>query len=144
MDIYERISKNRAKIASIYDLAAVCYDQLCVQIHNQAEFLAKYIECSENAEKNNPNFSMLNQFSYRLSAMFLQKDKRYSMDEIVERTLWGISGVKQKLVNYEKKTYNEAAIAYYLLQAVDLYAENGTAEALSLNTPHPSVTAQRH
>lgn len=130
MDIYERISKNRTKIASIYDLAAVCYDQLCVQIHNQAEFLAKYIEYSENTEENNPNFSMLNQFSYGLSVMFLQKDKGYSMDEIVERTLQDISGVKQKLVNYEKKTYNEAAIAYYLLQAVDLYAENRTAGSL--------------
>lgn len=130
MDIYERINKNRTRIESIYDLAAVCYDQLCVQIHNQAEFLAKYIECSDNAEENNPNFSMLNRFSHKISVMFLQKDKRYSMAEIIDKTLQDILDAKQKLVKYEKKAYNEAAIVYYLLQAVDLYAENRMAGSL--------------
>lgn len=39
MDIYERIEENRTKIASIYDLAAICYDYLRMQIDNQALFL---------------------------------------------------------------------------------------------------------
>ena len=127
MDIYESIRDNRTKIESIYDLAAVCYDYLRMTVDNQAEFLAEYIEYSEEAQQNNPNMDMLKQFGYKISKLFLQKDKIYSLDEIVEKTLRTIIEVGQRMTKYRIEAYNEATIAYYLLQAVDLYTENKTA-----------------
>ncbi len=133
MDIYERVKKNRVKIESVYDLAAICYDHLYVQIKNQALFLGEYIEYSSKSEHNNPNTSMLKRFGYEISVLFSQKDIKYSLDEIVDRILQEIKIAEQNLKQYGKKQYNEATIAYYLLQAVDLYAENK--EAGSCNTP---------
>ncbi len=126
MDIYEGIMANRTEIESAYDLAAICYDYLCVQVENQALFLAEYIEYSDEAEHNNPNTVMLKRFGYEVSKLFLQKDSKYSIGEIVDRILQEIISVGQRLEEYGIKAYNEAAIAYYLLQAVDLYAENKT------------------
>ena len=129
MDIYERIETNRAKIASIYDLAAICYDYLRIQIDNQALFLAEYTEYSEGAKQNNPNIRMLKSFSYEMQKLFLQKDVKYSLDEVIEETSRRIASVKDQLISYGTEICNEATIAYYLLQAVDLYTENKPAES---------------
>lgn len=129
MDIYERIEENRTKIASIYDLAAICYDYLRMQIDNQALFLAEYIEYSEEAKLNNPNIRMLKRYSYEMMRLFLQKDSKYSVEEIVGETLRRIVSAREKLISYGTVIYNEATIAYYLLQAVDLYAENKATES---------------
>lgn len=124
MDIYERIKANRTRIVSIYDLAAICYDHLRIHIDNQALFLAEYIEYSEEAKQNNPNIRMLKSFSYEMQGLFLQKDVKYSVDEIVEEIFRGVASVKERLISYGTEICNEATIAYYLLQAVDLYTEN--------------------
>ncbi len=129
MDIYERIEENRIKIVSIYDLAAVCYDYLRMEIDNQALFLAEYIEYSGEAKQNNPNIRMLKSYSYAMMRLFLEKDINFSMDEIVEETIRRIADVRAKLTSYGTVISNEATIAYYLLQAVDLYTENKTAES---------------
>lgn len=94
MDIYERIEENRTKIASIYDLAAICYDYLRMQIDNQALFLGEYIEYSEEAKRNNPNIRMLKRYSYEMMRLFLQKDSKYSVEEIVGETLRRIVSVR--------------------------------------------------
>ncbi|MCM1123375.1 MAG: hypothetical protein NC416_12405 [Eubacterium sp.] len=130
MDIYESIKTNRTKIESVYDLAAICYDSLCVQIENQALFLAEYIEHSNEIKHNNPNTPMLKRFEYEVSTLFLLKDSQYSLDEIVDRILREIISLRQRLEKYGRKPYNEATIAYYLLQAVDLYTENKTPGSL--------------
>lgn len=70
MDIYERIEENRTKIASIYDLAAICYDYLRMQIDNQALFLAEYLYAENKAAESsaaplNENY-MENSYIYRI------------------------------------------------------------------------------
>lgn len=130
MGIYERISDNREKIESIYDLAAICYDYLLERIDNQLLFVGDYIECSDGARENNPNIRRLKKFAYEISRLFLQKDKKYSMNKIVEKTLEGIVSVKGGMESYGTEIYNEATIAYHLLQAVDLYAENRSESSL--------------
>lgn len=70
MDIYERIEENRTKIASIYDLAAICYDYLRMQIDNQALFLGEYLYAENKAAESsaaplNENY-MENSYIYRI------------------------------------------------------------------------------
>ena len=138
MNIYERICENREKIASVYDLASINYDFLREKIDNQALFLGKYIEYSDAAKENNPNIPRLRKFTYEICQLFLQKDRRYFWNEILGKTLDEIESVKEKMEPYGTETYNEAAIAYHLLQAVDLYAENMGEGSLSapLNTQY--------
>ncbi|MCM1120987.1 MAG: hypothetical protein NC416_00235 [Eubacterium sp.] len=124
MDIYERIIENRTKIESIYDIASICYDHLCIQVNNQALFLAKYIEYSEEAVDNNPNIRKLKKFSYDLSVLFLKKDTYFTLDEVVEQVLQAVRCIEKELIYYGNEKDNEATIAYHLLQAVDLYTEN--------------------
>lgn len=123
MGIDERIRENRDKIKSIYDLASLCYDFLREKIDNQALFLGKYVAYSHEAAENNPNIPRLRKFSYEIYQLFLQKDKKYFWNEIVGKTLDEIEFVEEKMESYGADTYNKAAIAYHLLQAVDLYAE---------------------
>lgn len=131
MEIYDFISKNRGKIESAYDLAALCYDYLMKQIqkNKQAKFIAEYIIIPEktddeeiNVPEGNPNVGMLRKFADDVFGILL-KDY-HEMDIILDDILDFISSAKQHLQNYGDKSYNEAAIVYYLLMAVNLYAGN--------------------
>lgn len=133
MEIYGFISENRNKIESAYDLAALCYDYLMTQIQSnkQTVFIAEYIDFPEETDdeethvpKGNPNIEMLRKFT---DDVFYTLLKDYlDMDVLLDDILDFVSSAKHHLQNYENEAYNKAAIAYYLLMAINLYAGNCT------------------
>lgn len=133
MEIYGFISENRNKIESAYDLAALCYDYLMTQIQSnkQTVFIAEYIDFPEETDdeethvpKGNPNIEMLRKFT---DDVFYTLLKDYlDMDVLLDDILDFVSSAKHHLQNYGNEAYNKAAIAYYLLMAINLYAGNCT------------------
>jgi len=133
MEIYGFISENRNKIESAYDLAALCYDYLLKQVGNrhQTKFIAEYIIIPEktddkeiDVQKGNPNIDILRKFA---DDVFYTLLKDYlDMDVLLDDILDFVSSAKHHLQNYGNEAYNKAAIAYYLLMAINLYTGNCT------------------
>lgn len=121
MNIYETIEHNRENIKSVYDLAAVCYDYLLAQIENQIIFIGKYVEFSDNVRQNNPNQKSLLKFSDSVKALLFAAE--YWSDEVLNEILSMTLSAESRLKPFRDADYNEAAIAYFLLLGIDLYAE---------------------
>lgn len=129
MEIYGYINENREKIESAYDLAALSYDYLMKQIqpNKQVKFISEYITEETDDEETdmpgrNPNIGMLRKFTDDVSNTLL--DDYREMDILLDDVLDFVLSARQHLQKYGNETYNEAAIAYYLLMAVNLYAGN--------------------
>lgn len=121
MNIYETIKHNRQNVNSVYDLAAVCYDYLQVRIENQIAFIGKYTEFSDDARQNNPNQKNLLKLSDDVKVLLFSTE--YWNDEVLDEILSMTLSAEYKLKPFEEAVYNEAAIAYFLLLGIDLYAE---------------------
>lgn len=121
MNIYETIVQNQENIKSVYDLAAVCYDYLLTQIENQIIFIGKYTEFSDDNKQNNPNQKNLLKFCDSVKALLFSVE--YWNDEILDEILSMTLSAENKLKPFREAVYNEAAIAYFLLLGIDLYAE---------------------
>lgn len=127
MELYEFINKNRDKLKSDFDLAALCYDYLLRKTKRigQANFIGEYLQFSEDSEgnqDNNLNLMMLREFTDHM--VDLLSNKCFTMDEKLDEILDFISSTRLCLKPFGRKTYNEATIAYHLLLAIDLHAEH--------------------
>ncbi len=122
MDIYETIKQAMKDLKSVYDLAAVCYDYLQLQIDNQIRFISEYVEFSDNPKQNNPNQNDLLKFSNDMKELLLSEG--YWNDRVANMILVKTLSVKNRLKPFGEDIYNTATIAYFLLMGIDLYAES--------------------
>lgn len=121
MNIHETIKHDQEKIKSVYDLVAVCYDYLLAQIENQITFIGKYTEFSDDAIQNNPNQKNLLKFSDGVKGLLFSAE--YWNEEVLDEILSMTLSAEYELKPFGETVYNEAAIAYFLLIGIDLYAE---------------------
>lgn len=121
MNTYEAIQQNIKSLSSVYDLAAVCYDYLLVQLDSQTEFITEYLGFSDDASKTNPNQKRLLRFSDDIKTLLFQEG--YWNDRVLKKILLWVTDLEKTLKPFGKEIYNEATIAYFLLLGIDLYAE---------------------
>lgn len=121
MNTYEAIQQNIKSLSSVYDLAAVCYDNLLVQVDSQSEFISEYLGFSGDVSKTNPNQKRLLRFSDDIKTLLFQEG--YWNDRVLKKILVWIADLEKTLKPFGKEICNEATIAYFLLLGIDLYAE---------------------
>lgn len=120
MNIYETIMQNMENLKSVYDLASVCYDYLLAQIGNQIRFISEYVEVSDNPNQSNPNQKNLLKLSDDIKSLLFSAG--YWNDSVLNTILAMILSTENRLKPFGEEVYNEAAIAYFLLMGIDLYA----------------------
>lgn len=134
MELYDFITKNREKLESVFDLAAICYDHLLKKVKRigQPRFIGEYLCFSKNEKedgKYNPNLMMLRKFTDQIVDVL--HNQSLTMDEKLDDILDFISSTRQHLENFGTKACNEATISYHLLLAIDLYVEHHFADSRS-------------
>lgn len=121
MSTYDVIQKERNDLKSVYDLVAVCYDYLLDKIDDQIKFISEYLECSVSHKKNNPNQKRLLRFSDDVKQLLSLN--KYWNDRVLHKIFSLVFTMENSLKPFGEEAYNEAAIAFFLLLGIDLYAE---------------------
>lgn len=120
MEFEKALAIQQAKIRTVFDLAAFCYDYLAKHVGSQEMFVGKYIMKNENADMVNPNLKKLERFSrWAEQTMWKRKESGILFSE------W-IAKLRVRLNNFTLEEYgdpflNEAAVPFFILQAADRY-----------------------
>lgn len=116
----QKLSEQFEKIDTVYDLAAFCYDYLVRTVGNQARFLGKYIMENENAQKSNPNLQELLYRSSMIEHIMQNREEfGWSFSECLIKIQLQLKNTI--LIEYEDSVLNDAAIAFFILMAIDRY-----------------------
>lgn len=126
MGFLEKLKSNLAKLRTVYDLAAFCYDYLIEVVKDQEWFIGQYVLVNDRATKVNPNIKQLARFCKKVECCFMETDcdeeheaLRFSgcMSKIVK----AVSSIEKKLQPYEEEELNFATVPLYILYAIDRY-----------------------
>jgi len=121
MSFIDELNRHSKDIATVFDLAAFCYDYLVKVVGNQAYFLGKYIFEGRDEAKRNPNIDALLEMSDS-AVMILKKiwqgiafaECLAELQILAQKTVSG-------LVDYGDKTRNCATVPFWLMKGIDRY-----------------------
>ncbi len=120
---FSQLSSHSSQFDTAYDLAAFCYDYLLDHIKLQPKFIGTYIWENPNSKCNNPNLPKLFRFSESIKTILCTQKEGYSYSSCQHKMFRQIELLQKQLASYCSPEHNDATIPFFILLAIDRYAQ---------------------
>ena len=122
MNFYSVLQDNENKLNTVYDLACLCYEHLDMTIDSHTQFLGEYILENEEADICNDNLKSLHAFSATVQEILEKQEMQgVSFEMCLKILVEKVMHETTNLIDFGNKSWNDATIPYFLLQAIDRY-----------------------